>query len=397
MNSDGNFTIAVVSDLHAFEQEKFDPAPSHLDMSVSRRDSGKNPVTALKKLIVDEGLTANLLLCPGDLAHQAHPEALRFAWEMLNSLVSDLGNPALATASGNHDVDSRYVYNKFDAKGFLQELEPAYPLLDESLCDQYWARNFAVLKGDQYRVVVLNSSAYHGGSPEKEYLHGRVADSTLRRIQSELEGTAAPLINILLCHHHPQQHHELDDNEYDVMSGGQLLLDMLGSGSFGRWLVIHGHKHHPKLTYAQGSSASPVVLSAGSLCAALFPALQTNARNQFHFIEVPIADSKDRGLVGVIRSWDWAVGKGWLVSREGSGLPGVCGFGNREDSAALASAIKEKHDEGLKSWQAILTALPRLRYLLPIDVEILKRELKARHCLQLTESDGVITEVGECF
>jgi predicted phosphodiesterase len=392
--------IAVVSDFHAFDASKLEAAPSHLDMSLSSEDPARNPLAALKRLIGGPPrLSADLLLCPGDLGHQAHPEALRFGWQALTSLVPDLGSPRLAATSGNHDVDSRYVYNKFDAKGVLQELVPAYPLLEEQLCDRYWSRNFAIIEEGSYRLVVLNSAAYHGSSTDgtHEYVHGRVADATLRRLAAELERSGVAAVNILLCHHHPQQHDELDRNEYDVMSGGQRLLDLLGSGRFGRWIVVHGHKHHPKLSYAQGSSASAVVLSAGSLCATLFPALQTNARNQFHLIEIPIAEVDSLGLVGVVRSWDWAVGKGWALSGAGAGLPGICGFGNRTDPALIAAKVQQIYEGGVKSWEEMQNEEPHLRFLLPADVGILRDELRRRFNLQLLESDGRIVEVGECF
>ena len=66
------------------------------------------------------------------------------------------------------------------------------------------------------------------------------------------------------------------------MVNGSLLLSLLER--FGFQLVVHGHKHHPKLSYAAGGGASPAVLASGSLAAIATPILATNARNLFHLV-----------------------------------------------------------------------------------------------------------------
>ena len=74
-------------------------------------------------------------------------------------------------------MDSRLLYTDHDARGFLQSLTPRFPDRDENVCDRYWSRHFAVLGWTDLRLVVLNSSAYHGALPKNgipEYEHGRV-------------------------------------------------------------------------------------------------------------------------------------------------------------------------------------------------------------------------------
>ena len=134
-------------------------------------------------------------------------------------------------------------------------LAPPFPLPGD-LWDRYWARHYAIVDDPNCRLVILNSSAYHGQTDEEQN-HGRVDTFTLEQMKAELLGVSSPKLNILLCHHHPQQHSEYNLGEDDLMKHGQLLLDTLGSGDIGQWLVIHGHKHHPKITYAQALRSRP--------------------------------------------------------------------------------------------------------------------------------------------
>jgi len=197
---------------------------------------------------------------------------------------------------------------------------------------------------ENYRLAILNSSAYHGGKPE-EIEYGRISNYTIELLEKELKDTSpAPPINIVLCHHHPHQFPEIfqDDDTYDVMKNGQKLLNLVGNGRNGNWIVIHGHKHHARIAYAQGGNSSPVVLGAGSFSAVIYSELQSEARNQFYLIELPL--NNQSGLVGTIRTWDWTP-RGWMPAANRSGLPAVCKFGCRDSVQNLAHRIKQQLGE----------------------------------------------------
>ncbi len=385
--------IAVASDLHAYSLVDGKPSPSHFKVTVGEGEPGNNPISGLVRLVEKEAMEADLLLCPGDLGHQAQQVAVQHAWSSLHRLSGVLGSARLITTAGNHDLDSRHLANDYDALEFLKSLTPPFPFDDEGLNDKFWSRHFVVLEGENYRVVVLNSSAYHGAGG-KEIEHGRIADLTLAKLREALEGVAPKAVNILLCHHHPQQHMEVDLGPYDVMKNGQLLLDLLGSGRLGRWLVVHGHKHHPKLAYASGGGASSTVFSAGSLCASLYDKLQSVARNQFHLISIPLDAIPTLGLVGVVESWDWASGEGWAPAGTASGLPSVCGFGFRVDPLLLADRIASKISGDLANWDAIRSALPEVDYLIPQDFSAVRHALKAQHGLNIQDLDDLPRQIG---
>lgn len=390
----GVLTIAVATDFHAFDELDGGKRPSHLCVTDPDNEPNKHPIAALHELIRTTRVVADLFLLGGDFAHKARPAGVQYAWAKAHEIAKALKAKLTAATSGNHDLDSRYSYTKYDAKGILQTLIPRFPLPTESHCDKYWARHFVVVERPPYRLVVLNSSAFHGTAPD-EIAHGRVSDHTLDALRTALDTTENQSVNILLCHHHPQQHMELRLGDYDVMKNGQLLLDLLGTGRHGRWLLVHGHKHHPKITYASGGATAPVIFSAGSLCAELYLELQSRARNQFYVVTLPYSKFPALGFVGTIRAWDWASGVGWIRAGSSSGLPWLSGFGCRADASLLASKIAATV-RGVVQWDTLVAAHPEIEYLLPQDAGLLYEDLSKSHRLSIVrDTDGLPLQIGE--
>src|SRR5207248_25638 len=121
------------------------------------------------------------------------------------------------------------------------------------------------------RILLIDSCAYHG--VKGEHNHGRISDATLGEIDRRLSADGPCALNLLVCHHHPQKLAEYKLGDYDDMVNGQKLLDLLGYGKHGDWVVLHGHKHCPKVSYAAGGATSPLVFSCGSVGARLFAEL----------------------------------------------------------------------------------------------------------------------------
>jgi 3',5'-cyclic AMP phosphodiesterase CpdA len=387
--------IAIASDLHAFAN--LDPSPSHLDIELPESVTLQHPIEALIERINLESdkLNADILLSPGDLGHAADPKGIAYSWHALEKIARALNCEVYTATAGNHDVDSRYKGTDHDPDHILKGLSPSFPLQNETLDDRYWARTYTIHDGVSYRLVVLNSSAFHGNN-EIEKNHGRIDLKSLERLKHDLASLQNKQINVLLCHHHPHSHSEYDLGEGDVMKQGQLLLDLLGSGQYGRWLVVHGHKHHPKIAYAAGGSNSPVVFGAGSLCSILAGKLQTVARNQFYIIDMDTTDCERYGLVGRVRAWDWYPGRGWIEASTNSGLPAEFGFGERRDPVLIAKGVTALVNASPDSvpWSTILEQLPNIAYLLPQDLSELVRILERDYPVLVTWNGTAIVEVG---
>jgi 3',5'-cyclic AMP phosphodiesterase CpdA len=393
--------VAVLSDLHAYDHLNGETIPpSYLCTTDPENQVLHHPFASLLHLIETETLKADILMCCGDMGDKARPAGIMYVWNKLHIVKAKLEANLLAVTAGNHDVDSRFKYTDYDAKGLLQSLDPAFPLEDASLNNQYWARNFVVLVKEDYRLVILNSSAYHGVK-DGEFEHGRISPRTVEALRLELEKIEQKhprLVNILLCHHHPHKHGDIEDDDYSVMDGAPKLLQLLESGDYGDWIVIHGHKHHPRICYAAGGSSAPVIFSAGSFSATLYPDLSTQARNQFYMIEFPLTDLTGLGLTGTFRAWDWSKGKGWLKANERSGLPSHGGFGNRDnvDSIAksIASFVKSKKEPWV-NWEEVDVEFPKLKYLLPNNLTSVIRKLESKYRFTVNRySDGSPSQIG---
>lgn len=391
--------IAVVSDLHVFNGSSSAGGPSFIGTADTQDSPEKHPFRGIQKLIADEGLSADFLICPGDLADRADPAALMFAWEKLQRLKTQLGAQNLFATSGNHDVDSRNAHGDIDPKGNLQALDPMFPGLSEQQCDKYWSRNFAVFTEENLRIVLLNSAAFHGYGTDAspEYKYGRVSSKTISALRAAL-ATDHRRVNILVCHHHPAPYNPVEEEDYSEMLGGDRLIELLDSGAYGSWILIHGHKHFPRLAYATGSSSSPVIFSAGSFSVALHHSQSARARNQFYILEIPVGDLDSLGLdvAGTITAWDWITLMGWQPAGNSSGLPHIVGFGCREAVRSIARDIASHlpTQTSVLSGEEIIGALPRLRFLHPQDLQAVISRLRQDHQIVMRMQDGKIIEAG---
>jgi hypothetical protein len=122
--------------------------------------------------------------------------------------------------------------------------------------------------------------------------------------------------------------------------------------------------------------------------------------HQVHLVEFDTArtEATDLNFGGIVRSWTWASGIGWLPasSSRSEGLPGVGGFGFRVDPADLAREIVQEHSARTTSRlqaEDLLRMEPRLPYLLPVDLETLQNILWRVHRVKLRlYDDGEISE-----
>jgi len=399
-----NIRIAVVSDIHAFNSEsKYATKDvSHFDISKPDNEPTVHPITGLLKLLKDDlEVRADILISAGDICDKACPTSLKQAWDKIQEIKDALGAQEVIATAGNHDLDSRYQHNDFDAKGMMLALSPFVPLSSRVKSDQFWARNFVVFNFDNVRFLIVNTSAYHGTAKEDEIHHGRISKQTLESIANELKQDVTKYsFSILLCHHHPLRHDEVD-NDPSVMDGGDKLVDLVGSGLFGDWLVIHGHKHYPQVYYASGGGCAPVIFSAASLCANLYLTHQTRTRNQFHIVDIPLAKLDDMGLgvAGSIYSWNWAKGVGWQRSTFGSGLPYLSFFGYRGNPIAVSRSIIcmiTAADQPFMRWIEVIDSKPEYRYLTPSDLLAVIEQLRKNDYEITWSSNGsTIEEIGK--
>jgi 3',5'-cyclic AMP phosphodiesterase CpdA len=389
--------LAVVSDLHVFDRVEPDATePSYISTNSPDQPENQHPISSLRRLIRDEQLKADYLVCCGDMGDKASAAGIKYCWDKLHLLVQELGARRLICTPGNHDMDSRAVADH-DAKGLLQSLSPAYPVTDPSEWDHFWARNYLILREPNVRFLVLNTAAYHGYSDtngEPEYEHGRVSFRTLEKIEDSLKRDATEYpANVLVCHHHPFRYPELA-KDYSEMRDGNSLIQMLNRSTH-RWLILHGHKHLSRISYGPGGSNSPTVLAAGSFSAV--SDAHPKFSNQFQIVELALDDMQalNLDLAGRFTVWEWGKGTGWTASQSLNGLPHTGGFGYKPELQSLARALRTwLPTDRVVAWADVVRQFPSLQFAIPDDVENLRTILIDRHGVRIARSPrGVITEL----
>lgn len=405
--------IAVLSDLHAFCSDarkasdgKSVLPPSLIDFSASTRKPNIDPLAGFIKLFESGEIDPpDLLIVGGDLGDKADTHAIQAVWGELSSLVDKLTVTNLVATCGNHDLDTRYKQNKFDPRGFLRTLKPGFPFPNtvEQRINllEYWANNFSILEGKQYRILNINSCAFHGfgSEAEPELERGRVSEITLDSIEEQLKiavKVAPHKQNICLFHHHirPVSTDTFDDTS--TMKGSERLAEMLSKASLGEWLIIHGHRHRSNLFCAGGNSA-PIVLSCASFAATRTGDEHNPSPNQFYIVELEDAPLGEVARVaGTIRAWNWTPSIGWQSKTSiPGGLPVVSGFGYRgyipDLAKNIAIAVKTS---GKIVWSDLISNFPDLRRLMPSDNASLIETLESNGVIA-TEADGQIKELAQ--
>jgi predicted MPP superfamily phosphohydrolase len=358
--------IAVISDIHAYSKiDKDKPKPSHYHTTENRRLERHHPLPGLFDLINNASLTADILLLPGDLGDKADPDGITIAWQDMCKVAERLKSTTMLSTVGNHDVNSRGA--AVDACATLRQLDPKFPC-DDPNYTSYWGAHFSVTELEHIRVVLLNSCAHHDGHLEMEKYHGRVLPETVAALERSLRGAKRKPLNILLTHHHVIHDAKDGENDTEVMRNADELMSLLNSGEFGEWMIIHGHRHEPRLSYASGGGLSPTVLSAGSFSATLYPDLASRSRNQFHLITFSLSALAHYGLVGQIQTWSWHKGCGWRPAGTMDGLPHHSGFGMRGPMRSAAAEIAGLVRNACTDWKMVVERLPLLRFLVPVDL-----------------------------
>lgn len=391
---DSILRIAVVSDLHFVNKDKVGDTDNHswLSFTPDNNEFTNGFWKTLLDRIRNDNLKADLLICPGDITTHAEPSALVYAWEKLNELAKALDCKVLATATGNHDVVTRLsdipnpIRDLNVTHGIvenLKQLQPPYPLVDFNASNSniahqdrihYFGADYLIHdQTDQYRLVVLNSCSVHT-SDAKSYERGHITDSTLSWLDQSLKTHTQKKLGILVCHHHPIQHDEYGSGSYDFINGGTKLMDVLGKN--GSWLVIHGHKHHAKLSYHMIGSKKITVFAAGTLSSHK-STLGKNFANQFYIIEAD-SNKKTGTAKGKINAYSWR-GTHWALSKSrNDGVFTGIGFGDIGCLEELSETLaKEVVGPIIVKWEELTEKFPELNYCVPKDLEHLENYLRS--------------------
>lgn len=369
--------IAVISDLH-------------VGVSARARDlcpSDSNaPETGYRQkflaFIATARLSADYLVLPGDVSNHATPEEVSLASDVVIEIAAALGvaMDRVFFVPGNHDVDWSVMSGKGDPTGLRmgQRYDPIngrdwvfseiISRSAESLLEDPY---FSVWEDEDVVAIGYNSSSHDG--PTTSVHHGLISNESLSLLDSKLDSLdlSPARLRLFLVHHHPVQYSDPIPNEPDfsAMTNAGNLLRLLARRRFD--LVIHGHKHSPRFETHIIDSAFPLaILCAGSFAAILDTRWSGFVNNQFHLIEVNGRDGANETIYGIVSSWTYLCGRGWLASQPNNGIPHISPFGTYMLPGELRTALEPivgslLETKSFVEWSEVLKGAPRLKHLKP--------------------------------
>lgn len=351
--------IAVLSDLHCHHPSA-GFAETLLLTDSPRRPAKQHPVSALELLIQSNELKADLVLMPGDLANKADSQGIISGWGFISSIAQLLHAPVVASTLGNHDVIWKEPCD--DSFKLARDLWPQFPTNNQDQYNSFWSEGFYFEEQEFYRVLVINSVKHH--TNELSAKRGLITDLQLEAINRYLESAPHKDFQIGLCHHHPIQHEEMALGPTDLMENGSRLVELLSKHAFS--ILVHGHKHHPRLK-TDTSWANPItVFASGSFSVGLKLGLGSRIRNVFHLIEM---EANQNSVRGKIRTWQFQLERGWTVANASAAdFPHLTGFGSLVSPAELASRIENTFRTEAKdvvNWSVISNAIPEIECIPP--------------------------------
>lgn len=357
-----------------------------------------NPWAGLNALVDSQGLKANAILCPGDIAFQSNANTLSAGWKHLVDLGERMDCAHVICATGNHDVTSRsqaellkkaLIRNLKAGYGPFEQLKclrPPYPAVTFDGSDhaqgreqrvRYFGAGLVLVKATNYQVLIVNSCSEHGHD-EFEHERGSFPPSAVEELKSVLSQCDINKISVAIMHHPPESHTQDGAGAHDLVDNGQELLKMLADQG-NNWLVVHGHKHEARLGQTSGGGFQPTVFGAASL-AVHIEAVKGTVKNQFYLLTVRL-EPQGR-LTGRFKTWDWSTGRGWEPARpEGDGIYDGAAFGARDpqrvvtDIAALTGLPMD--------WSDVIRQVPDADLLPPADRNQLRQRLLTRHRLHV--------------
>ena len=397
MENKWDISLAIVSDLHCHD-ETFAPRESWLIAGASRKPPMHHPVQALISLIREGPISADVVVCPGDLANRISRVGMMQSWDHLCELKRELKSTLLITTLGNHDVDCLKKHNP-DPFHIPRNLVDPFPAPSDAALQDFWSKGFYVVDGPSgSQFLVLNTVvAHHDEATAKRgtFDHDRI-DRLDKNLSERLETVSAvsPYRHrIAVMHHHPLLHSSTRFSSSDVLEFGDQLLSVLNKHGF--YFIVHGHRHEPRITRLSPALNEQFVLASGSFSAFLTE-LSMSTRNLFHIVRLRKETSGER-LIGEILTWEFNKGVGWRDStRVSAALPHIARFCSPRPHIPISEidkACRSSSGSILRSTE-LNAKFPELGLLLPDELAALCDQLSKSGIKLVLAADGTPDYLG---
>lgn len=296
--------IAVFSDIHFGQLARTDffaaPGEKIKDNSTGDKPLGEGLIMLLEKMKPDYFFIA------GDLTSAAEPQEFYYCERRILELADrvNVNRENIICCTGNHDVDWK-ISKLFPLPEGRFENESEISLYRHTkyqsiashvaeICFEdikVWSEKrgpapfSGVYEEADFIVFVLNTGWQCG--PEQKYSHGELTEKQLRWLNDRSgEYKNDDRKKIVLMHHHPFNYpYPNVGEEISQIKEGSEFVEVAEQNGID--MVIHGHRHHPKVKTELREGCSPVTyFCAGSLSVNAQHRSNGEIPNTMHFIDV---------------------------------------------------------------------------------------------------------------
>lgn len=348
--------ILILSDLHIGKTSRFPGLKI-------KNGGGEKEILEIKTALAKEKIKIDLIFVPGDLTENCDPSLINTANEFLTGLTKNLSLPIekLICIPGNHDSNWPIMSIDDETKQLLKSRDLEKLELDFWFGQRYepWVKaNINLFQEgkegaliekpycdlrliDDVAIVVINTAAYDG--PDHQH-HGYISDDTFLKLSEIFQQAeiAKASYRVAMFHHHPLLYEDPTgfDKDFSALSNAEKLLRILSENAFD--FIVHGHKHIPMFdTKFNASRPGFHILSAGSFGYSLPSAYNGVISNTIHVIQIDGRDSEEGYSNGILRTWSYITGKGWVPSQKANGLPHHIPFGPYFSEKRLSKLVEK--------------------------------------------------------
>ena len=357
--------ICIISDIHCSKEKG---GTNLFYSNIPDRPISQNPLSSFLKIMEsDPEIKSDIVICLGDLGHQAYDKGIKIAWDSIERIKNEMNCKIKIGIPGNHDIDSRKIYNK-NPNEYIQNFSLNFPTPVKNLNSKFWADGFCLYENENCEILMINTVHDHKDAESAKI--SIINEVTLENIEDELK-MDIDKVKLCILHHHPIKHTDISNwNDTDSLEKGDKLLALLNRFNYD--IVIHGHKHQPRVCELNGLT----ILAAGSF--SCFENLQaTGTSTMFHIVDI-----EGQGK-GKILSWEFNYQKGW-AKNQNHNFPPEIGFGETKDINLIANEINQLFAKNLNKpllYEKIINEIPELSYIIPEKLIRLRNILNTRYNL----------------
>ena len=296
--------IAILSDIHfgKFARCETFAVPGE---AIQDNSAGDLP---LEDGLVDlmQEMNPQYIFLAGDLTSIGEPQEFWYCERKIVSIADQVGinHGNIICCLGNHDINWNIsgIANQKIKEGTVEEVAKVIKAKYENMAatsainclDEFEAPSgekkgpapyTGIYESDNFIVFVLNTGVLC--IKEQAYPHGKLSIEQLDWFKKESEAKKnISKVKIVLMHHHPINYaYPVPTQDISVLEEGPEFVDIAIKNGIN--IVIHGHRHHPRVETVQRNSGGPITfICAGSLAVNTMHRKNGEIPNTVHFLDI---------------------------------------------------------------------------------------------------------------